>query len=194
MKKLSWIFSITAVCALLSCVTINIYFPAEEVRNAADRIVNEVWGERNGQPAEPPSETRPAPDVGSWLRLLGPTTVYAAQDINVSTPEIRAIKEAMKQRKAALQPLLQGGQVGLNADGLLAIRDLAGLDLRSRGQAKRLVGEENSDRLRLYQEIARANDFPDKAAEVQAIFAESWRQQARRGWYLQDASGVWQRK
>jgi uncharacterized protein YdbL (DUF1318 family) len=126
--------------------------------------------------------------------LLGPTTVYAAQDINVSTPEIRAIKEAMKQRKASLQPLLQGGQIGLKADGLLAIRDLAGLDLRSRSQAKRLVGEENSDRLRLYQEIARANDFPDKAAEVQAIFADSWRQQARPGWYLQDASGVWKRK
>ena len=194
MKKLSWIFSVTAVCALLSCVTINIYFPAEEVRNAADRIVNEVWGERNGQPTEAPPEAKPAPDVGSWLRLLGPTPVYAAQDIDVSTPEIRAIKEAMKMRKAALQPLLQDGQIGLNADGLLAIRDLAGLDLRSRSQAKRLVGEENSDRLRLYREIARANDFPDKAAEVQAIFADSWRQQAPRGWYLQDASGAWQRK
>lgn len=194
MKKIGWIFSVTAVCALLSCVTINIYFPAEEVRNAADRIVNEVWGERNGQPAEPQPEAKSAPDVGSWLRLLGPATVYAAQDINVSTPEIRAIKAAMKQRKAALQPLLQGGQIGLNAEGLLAIRDLAGLDLRSRSQAKRLVSEENSDRLRLYREIARANDFPDKADEVKGIFAESWRQQAPHGWYLQDPSGAWQRK
>ena len=196
MKKLSWIFSVTAACALLSCVTINIYFPAEEVRNAADRIVNEVWGEPNGQPAEPQPEAKPAPapDVGSWLRLPGPTTVYAAQDINVSTPEIRAIKEAMKERTGALQPLLQGGQIGLNVDGLLAIRDLAGLDLRSRSQAKRLVGEENSDRLRLYQEIAQANDFPEKADEVKAVFANSWRQQAPAGWYLQDANGDWQPK
>lgn len=192
MKRLSWILSVTAVCALLSCVTINIYFPAEEVRHAADRIVNEVWGERNGQPAETQPEAAPGP--GAWLRLLGPATAYAAQDIDVSTPEIRAIKEAMKQRKSALQPLLQGGQVGIAADGLLAIRDPAGLDLRSRGQAKRLVEEENNDRLRLYREIARANDFPDKAAEVQAIFADSWRQQAPRGWYLQDSSGAWQRK
>lgn len=194
MKKISWIFSVTAVCALLSCVTINIYFPAEEVRNAADRIVNEVWGERNAQPAESQPEAKPTPGAGSWLRLLGPAPVYAAQDIDVSTPEIRAIKEAMKQRKTALWPLLQDGQIGLDADGLLAIRDLAGLDLRSRSQAKRLVGEENSDRLRLYREIARANDFPDKAGEVQGIFADSWRQQAPRGWYLQDRSGAWQRK
>ncbi len=192
MKRLSWIVSVTAVCALLSCVTINIYFPAEEVRNAADRIVNEVWGDRNGPPAETPPETTPGP--GAWLQLLGPATAHAAQDIDVSTPEIRAIKAAMKQRKSALQPLLQGGQVGLDADGLLAIRDLAGLDLRARGQAKRLVEEENSDRLRLYREIARANDFPDKADEVQAIFADSWRQQAPRGWYLRDSKGAWLRK
>ncbi len=194
MKKLSWIFSVTAVCTLLSCVTINIYFPAEEVRNAADRIVNEVWGEPNDQPAETQPEAKPAPDLGSWLRLLGPATVYAAQDIDVSTPEIRAIKQAMKERTADLQPLLQGGQVGLDADGLLAIRDLAGLNLRSRGQAKRLVEEENRDRLRLYREIARANDFPDKADEVKAIFADSWRQQAPAGWYLQGRDGAWQRK
>ncbi|MEZ4485454.1 MAG: YdbL family protein [Syntrophotaleaceae bacterium] len=192
MKKFSWIFSVTAVCALLSCVTINIYFPAEEVRNAADRIVNEVWGERSGQPAETPPEAAPGP--GAWLQLLMPATAHAAQDIDVSTPEIRAIKEAMKQRTAALQPLLQGGQIGIGADGLLIIRDLAGLDLRSRGQAKRLVEEENGDRMRLYQEIARANDFPDKAAEVQAIFADSWRQQAPGGWYLQDGNGAWRRK
>lgn len=192
MKKLSWIFSVTAVCALLSCVTINIYFPAEEVRNAADRIVNEVWGERNDQPAETPAEAVPGPDA--WLRLLGPATVHAAQDLDVSTPEIRVIKQSMKERTDDLQPLLQVGQVGLAADGLLAIRDLAGLDLRSRSQAKRLVEEENSDRLRLYREIARANDFPDKADEVKAIFADSWRQQAPAGWYLQGRDGAWQRK
>ena len=194
MKRLSWLFSITVACALLSCVTINIYFPAEEVRDAADRFVHEVWGERNGngKPVEPQPEATPEPS--SWLQWLAPATAHAAQDINVSTPEIRAIKAAMKQRKASLLPLLQGGQIGLDADGLLAIRDLAGLDLRSRGQAKRLVEDENRDRLRLYREIARANDFPDKADEVQAIFADSWRQEAPRGWYLRDASGVWRQK
>lgn len=195
MRKINWLFSAVAVGALLSCVTINIYFPAEEVRNAADRIVNEVWGERNGPPAESESESEaaPAPGSASWLRLLGPAPVYAAQNIDISTPEIRAIKEAMKQRKETLQPLLQSGRIGIDAAGLLAVRDLAGLDLRSRSQAQRLVEEENSDRLRLYREIARANDFPDKVAEVQAIFADSWREQAQKGWYLQDSSGAWQR-
>lgn len=194
MKKLSWLVSLTAVAALLSCVTINIYFPAEEVRNAADRIVNEVWGERNGQPAAPQPAPAAEPEPSVWLRLPGVGVAYAAQDINVSTPEIRAIKNAMKDRSAALRPYLNSGNVGIAADGLLAIRETEGLDLRSRGEVKRLVTAENNDRLRLYREIARANNFPDKTDEVQAIFADSWREQAAAGWYLQNQDGSWRRK
>lgn len=192
MKKANWLISLTALATLLSCVTINIYFPAEEVRNAADRIVNEVWGERNGSPAPsaPPAEQKP----GAWLRLFSPGVAYAAQDIDVSTPEIRAIKQSMKERTTELRPYLQAGNVGIGVDGLLVIRDTDGVDLRSRGEIKRLVTAENNDRLRLYREIARANDFPDKVDEVQAIFADSWRQQASSGWYLQKADGGWTRK
>ena len=57
-----------------------------------------------------------------------------------------------------------------------------------------MVEQENRDRLRLYREIARANDFPDKAGEVQAIFADSWREKAASGWYLRDQGGAWQQK
>lgn len=31
---------------LVSCVTINIYFPAAAVEKVADKIVDEVWGEK----------------------------------------------------------------------------------------------------------------------------------------------------
>jgi uncharacterized protein YdbL (DUF1318 family) len=194
MKKLSWLVSLAAVAALLSCVTINIYFPAEEVRNAADRIVNEVWGERNGQPAAPQPAPTAEPEPSAWLRLPAVGVAHAAQDINVSTPEIRAIKAAMKDRAADLRPYLNSGNVGIGADGLLVIRETEGLDLRSRGELKRLVTAENNDRLRLYREIARANDFPEKTDEVQAIFADSWRDQAAAGWYLQNKDGSWRRK
>ena len=194
MKRLTWLLSLLTVTVLLSCVTINIYFPAEEVRSAADRIVNEVWGERNGQPAAPQPAPAAEPEPAAWLHLPGAGIAYAAQDINVSTPEIRAIKQSMKNRTTELRPYLQGGSIGIGWDGLLVIRDAAGLDLRSRGEIKRLVTDENNDRLRLYREIARANDFPDKAGEVQDIFADSWRQQATAGWYLQNKDGGWVRK
>lgn len=202
MRKNLLLAALTTVMLLAACVTINIYFPAEEVRSAADRIVQEVWSERNGapapQPAAPPATpAAPAEKPGptSLLRQFwGPTTVYAGPDINVSTPEIRAIKEAMTTRTAELRPFLNGGQVGIGRDGLLKVRTLEGLDLRARSQVNRLVTAENQDRLRLYKEIANANKFPERANEVQAIFADSWREQAASGWYIEDAGGAWNRR
>ena len=128
------------------------------------------------------------------LKLLQPAVAYAAQDINVSTPEIRAIKESMKSRAASLFPYLNGGQVGIGKNGLLVLRSSEGLNLKSRAEATRLVQAENDDRQRLYQEIARANGFPEKAAEVQAIFADSWRDQASKGWYIEAVGGDWAQK
>ncbi len=188
MKKLVRALSLLALLSVFACVTINIYFPAEEVRSAADKIVNEVWGER----AEPaPAEEKPP---GSSLLLpFAPAVAYAAQDINVSTPEIRAIKESMKKRSQGLFPYLDSGHVGIGADGLLKVRTTDGLDLRSRGEVNRLVAAENSDRQRLYAEIAQANGFPEKVDEVKGIFAESWRNQAAGGWYIEDG-GSWRRK
>jgi uncharacterized protein YdbL (DUF1318 family) len=197
MQKL-WrsVLLLTTVTAI-SCVTINIYFPAEQLRGAADRIVDEVWGERAtdsepGQPSAPP--VKPPAQPGTYFRILGPTTVIAAQDINVSTPEIRAIRESMKERSVQIVPYLDAGQVGIGRDGLVKIRAIDGLGLKQRGELQRLIDAENQDRQRLYLEIARANGFPDKAAEVQAIFADSWRDKAAMGWYIEQDSGSWKQK
>jgi uncharacterized protein YdbL (DUF1318 family) len=189
---------VLAVLAVISCVTINIYFPAEEVKSAADKIVHEVWGTRAETPSEPGKPAPPPAEKGSpgsLLRLpFGAKTVFAAQNIDVSTPEIRAIKQAMKQRSRQLFPYLDEGVVGIGRNGLLKVRTTEGLNLRSRAEVNRLVSAENADRLRLYKEIARANGFPEKAGEVQAIFADSWRNQAARGWYLEGKDGSWKKK
>ena len=190
MRQFTRLLPILAVLAVLSCVTINIYFPADEVRGAADRIVNEVWGARAQEPAPAKPEKSPGSSMLQWLQ---PPSAYAAQDINVSTPEIRALREAMKARSAALFPYLDAGNVGIGTDGLLKVRSTDGLDLRARGEVSRLVQAENADRLRLYGEIARANGFPDKADEVRDIFAQTWREKAAPGWYL-EKNGGWVRK
>jgi len=188
MKRFACAFGILTVLTIISCVTINIYFPAEEIRGAADRIVDEVWGERGQQQA-------PKDNPGSsMLDLFLPSSAYAAQDIDVSTPEIRAIKASIKERSAELFPYLDSGNVGLGNDGLLKIRSTDNLDLKARGAVNRLVKAENDDRLRLYKEIAVANGFPDKAGEVQEIFAGSWRQNASAGWSVEDDKGGWSKK
>jgi uncharacterized protein YdbL (DUF1318 family) len=197
MKKFCRGLPLLAVLAAVSCVTINIYFPAEQVRDAADRIVDEVWGERAtgtepDQPAPPPA--KPPAQPGSFLKILAPGTAFADQDINVSTPEIRAIRESMKERSRQLFPFLDSGHVGIGRDGLLKVRTIEGLGLKPRADAQRLVEAENQDRRRLYQEIARANGFPEKTDEVQAIFADSWRDKAARRWYLEQEGGGWTQK
>ena len=197
MKKIATFATCFILAAVASCVTINIYFPAEEVRSAADKIVNEVWSELpEGQPDEktpPPAQEGSPQSSLPWWRS-GPAVAHAAQDINVSTPEIRAIKAAMKERAAALRPHLDSGNVGIGTDGQLEIRGGAGLGLKARGSLKRLVSAENNDRLQLYREIARANGLPGQEAQVQEVFAASWRAQAATGWYLKQANGSWTRK
>jgi uncharacterized protein YdbL (DUF1318 family) len=188
MKRLIQGFTLLAIATVVACVTINIYFPAEEIRGVADRIVDEVYGEPT-KPAPPP----PAQPGSSFFSIFAPVTAYAAQDLDVTTPEIRAIREDMKTRFEQLTPYLDSGNVGITRDGLLEVRTADGLDMKVRAEVNRLIKAENQDRLRLYTEISTANGFPDKAAEVQAIFAESWRDKARPGWYLQGGSG-WQKK
>lgn len=57
---LSWLRPIT-LCVLVlgasACVTINVYFPAAAAEKAADKIIDEVWQLKQGQP---PSN-KPAP-------------------------------------------------------------------------------------------------------------------------------------
>ena len=195
MKTIARSLSLLLALTVVSCVTINIYFPAEEIRGAADKIVNEVWGDRiqNGSDEVAPQPQEKSPGSG-FYHLLLPANAYAAQDINVSTPAIRAIKDAIKSRSGALIGFLNAGNVGLSHDGLLKVRSSDGLSLKQKGQVNKLVKSENQDRQRLYQEIAVANDFPDKVGEVQNIFADSWRNQAKKGWYLEKPDGSWGQK
>jgi uncharacterized protein YdbL (DUF1318 family) len=179
--------------AAVSCVTVNIYFPAEEVRGAADRIVNEVWGER-AQPEEPKPPLLEKAPGNSMLHLIQPRSAYAQQDIDVSTPEIRAIRASLKARSDKLFLYFDAGNVGVGRDGLLKVRSTEGLDLKGRAEVNQLVSAENQDRLRLYKEIARANGFPEKADEVQRIFAQTWREKADQGWYIEQPGGGWKKK
>lgn len=191
MKTITRSFSLLLTLSVISCVTINIYFPAEEIRGAADKIVEEVWGDRSPQEAEDATQQEPGSGI---FRLLQPSTAHAAQDINVSTPEIRAIKDSIKKRSGDLVGLLKSGNVGIGHDGLLKVRDTSKMNLKQRGQANKLVKAENEDRMKLYKEIAVTNGFPDKAGEVQSIFADSWRKQAGKGWFLEKPDGSWAQK
>jgi len=56
------------------------------------------------------------------------------------------------------------------------------------------VADDNRDRQAVYREIAIANNHPEWEAQIRETFAKQWLQQARPGWYYQDASGAWKQK
>lgn len=188
------IFSLTFFIS--ACVTVNIYFPAAAVERAADQIVKETWG----GPGEPPKP--PAPQSRS---LFSPARVTAVSfsteafaqeaDINVSNPAIRALKESIRVRSDAIKPYMERGNIGIARDGLLAVRTAEGLNLKERAEAQQLVEAENRDREALYSEIAKANNIAKESIpKIKSIFAKSWIEQARGGWWIQDAQGNWKKK
>jgi uncharacterized protein len=180
-----------------ACVTVNIYFPAAAVERAADQIVKETWG----SPAEA-DKTIPAPQSRrsttsapklSWALIRAAHAQEA--DINVSNPAIRALKDSIKRRSETLKPYMDRGNIGIGRDGLLALRNADGLNLKERAEAQQSLDAENRDREALYAEIAKANNI-DKGSipKIKEIFAKSWIDQARPGWWIQDGSGSWRRK
>jgi uncharacterized protein YdbL (DUF1318 family) len=187
-------FLFALAIVLPACVTVNIYFPAAAVQRAADRIVEETWGEQGkGAPKEAPQSSAPV----NIYRVVGFSREAFAQeaDINVSNPAIRSLKESIRARSGSLKPYMDKGNVGINQEGLLTIRTTEGLSLKERAELQQMVDAENRDRESLYAEIAKANNFPrDKVPEIKRIFAKSWTDQARPGWYVQDSQGNWRRK
>jgi uncharacterized protein YdbL (DUF1318 family) len=126
--------------------------------------------------------------------LVGEAQAQEA-DINVSNPAIRALKDSIKARSDAIKPFMDRGNVGIASEGLLTIRSIDGLNLKERAETKQLVDAENRDREALYAEIAKANGFPkDSIPKIKSIFAKSWIDQARSGWWIQDGQGNWKRK
>lgn len=130
-----------------------------------------------------------------WLAFAGllPLSAGAQGNLDIDSPAIAALRTSMQQRHAQLAPLYAAGAVGLAGDGTVSLRDASGVPLAQRGQVSALVAAENSDRVALYREIARANGHPEWEADVRKTFAQRWIERAQSGWWVQ-AGGNWVRK
>jgi uncharacterized protein YdbL (DUF1318 family) len=181
---------------LTACVTVNIYFPAAAVQRAADNIVEETWG-GPGKAAPKKAPGDKSSIAGRIFASISLTSEASAQeaDITVSNPAIRALKDSIRARSDSIKPFMDKGNVGLNRDGLLAARTTDGLNLKERAEVQQLVEAENRDREALYAEIGKANNFPrERVADIKRIFARSWIDQARPGWWIQNPQGNWEKK
>jgi uncharacterized protein YdbL (DUF1318 family) len=101
----------------------------------------------------------------------------------------------MKERFDQLRPLYEKGVLGETNDGMLNVRSVEGLGLQEKAQVNKLVNAENEDRTKLYQEIAKANDLsPDTIDDIKKLFANSWRKDAKKDWWIQKDDGTWVKK
>ncbi len=182
---------------MFSCVTINIYFPAEKVNRVADEIAKEVRGKEVKEKPAP----QPKSEKEGWIiniRFAGffaPREACAAEATEVSNAVIRSIKERMKERFALLVPFFDAGNIGENNEGFLSLRNVSGLSVKQRARLNKLVKAENKDREALYAEVAKAlNIAPDQVSRVAKIFAGKWHETCRKGWWIQLDDGTWTRK
>ena len=202
--------ALLAPVAIVSCVTVNIYFPAAAAEKAADQIILDVWHQQGGAAEATKAATTPPAAKNSVAKnehsALDPRRIVVAAlsaisgeahaqnvDFNASSPQIEQIKARMASRFGELRPFLDSGAIGLTADGLIAVHDANAASLADRARMNQLVSAENKDRKALYQAIADANNQPGWAGQIQKTFAERWISQAQSGWWYQSGGG-WKKK
>lgn len=201
-------FAVPFAASLLlsACVTINVYFPAAEAKEAAKEFVEKVINDATPS-AQPPggggmaqnAPVRPTRERGfafDPLMLIGISPAYAQgqPDFNIQTPAIRAIQSRMEQRfDNDLRPHFDSGALGFGEDGLVVVRDAAAIALKDRVPVNTAVADENRDRKAVYREIAVANGHPEWEGQIRSVFAKQWVDSARSGWWYQ-RGGVWKQK
>ncbi|MCY7313667.1 MAG: YdbL family protein [Pseudoxanthomonas sp.] len=196
--------SLAATVLMTACVTINVYFPAAEAKEAAKDFVENVIGDDAGG-----TQSTPLPSPGgsaslvpssrefNWLALVGIGTAYAQEraDFSIQTPAIAAIQSRMEQRfQAQLRSGFDAGALGLTNNGMVEVRDPSKLTLKDRVAMTQAVADDNRDRKAVYREIAVANGHPEWEGQIRSTFAQQWIASARSGWWYQDAGGSWKQK
>jgi uncharacterized protein YdbL (DUF1318 family) len=195
-----------AMALLAACVTINVYFPAAEAKEAAKQFVEKVIGDQ-AQPTQPAPET-PKPEAKSpggmamldgfdplMLLGIGEARAQTAPDITIKTPAIQAIQARMASRfDSDLRSGFDSGALGFTRDGLVVVRDAGKLALKDRVAVNQAVADDNRDRKAVYREVAVANNHPEWEAQIRGVFAKQWIDSAHPGWWYQDASGGWKQK
>ncbi len=182
---------------LLSCLTINIYFPEAEVQKDAEEIVGEIRKKAEEKKKDKDSlmiemEQAMSGGGGSFSPV---SSLYAQEATEVSTPKLRALKQSIIDRYAKLKPFRDEGNVGEGNDGFVKIRDESGLNLKDKAMLRNLVNDENNDRKNMYAEYARAKEIDaSQIPKIQKIFAEQWIKDANSGWWIQKESGEWAKK
>lgn len=202
MSKLTVAVTLVLAGLVISCVTINVYFPEAAAVEAADRIIDKVRGGdsadeptgllgpgRSGE--EEPLLARIARGAGRFL--ISDAAAQADVDFDRPSAEKLALESALAERFRSLKPYLDAGAIGLTESGLIDFHDRNRVPLKDRNTVVQLIAEQNNDWNALYREIARLNGHPEWEDSIRRTFAERWIAKADTGWYYREG-GTWKQK
>lgn len=198
------IFFVIASCAV---ITVNIYFPEKDVKEAYKTLEKELMGTQDKKP-ENGQQGKPSGKSESSIKLELVAPAYAQDpgladkisDMVKRMPDVVAAYKEMGSRLPEIDRLRDSGVVGEANNGLLSVREGA----LSPGD-KKLVDMENENRQTVMRGMAKAiirinrvPETPDNLKQVtpQATeqFASIRRDSAKKGWWIQDTHGNWLKK
>jgi uncharacterized protein YdbL (DUF1318 family) len=202
--------AILGALALVACITINVYFPEAAIKDLSEQIEEQVEREAAGQEAPPPGQagtgTSPqarrqgaAGEIVLALLSFGARPAWAEDEVpapGITNPAIRQIIASRATRLEALNRFKAAGVIGESNVALVEVRDLDAVgNLRERAEVQRLVKDENADREQLFREIAAAESVDlSQLPRIQQTYAETLREKARAGDWIQLEDGSWVQK
>ncbi|ABK99420.1 DUF1318 domain-containing protein [Pelobacter propionicus] len=203
-----------AACAI---ITVNVYFPEKAVKEAYKSLDDMLLKENGTQPAtekQPGAEAvqpeaKPQSGLFNELPSLGLcATAHAADNVGdelavemAGMPEVVKAYDAMSKRQSKISSLFDSAAVGLSSQGLVVARDKSKLTPADEA----LISQENQDRKTVISSMAKSilklnkteeskaalNQVMGKAA---ATYAETRREAAKAGWWMQLQNGRWLQK
>jgi len=215
MKRIFARWAVAGVAGLLAAcafITVNVYFPEKDVKQAYKSLDEMLLkqGQQQGPAEAPPAGEQGAPEKKPVSLLPSFSFVgeaHAQDDIAdrlaselSGIPEVQNAYDEMRGRLPQLNALRDSGAVGEAADGSVVVRDAA-----RAGAAQALVQAENGNRktviVNMAKAILRINKQPENKEALRqvlgkaaATFAETKREEAKKGWWIQLANGRWVQK
>ncbi len=173
LKPLSLVIIVTTFF-IFACVTINIYFPAEQVESVAEEIVDEIRGKKSDSKNDSSLHKQYAPIREALIAFMA-SPAWAQDVTSVSNATIRALKNKMKARFSQMKPYYQKGMLKEGGNGFVSVASTEGLGLKDKRDLNNLVSAENQDRKTLYQEVAKALKIDaGQVGRIAEIFATEW--------------------
>ncbi|MFH2069137.1 MAG: DUF1318 domain-containing protein [Candidatus Omnitrophota bacterium] len=193
MRKSGLIFGLALL--LVGCVAVNVYvtFPQEKLDKAMEGLELQV------QPVAPsPVIPKKQSRLSPW-RFLGPAPLYAQTVVTSEVKTTSSVIEEAKARRIERFSDIQGYKdkkvLGENNEGLLDIRSTEELDGKEVLALRKMVREENNDRMAIYRDVVQINKMASaEIKRVQAAAAKANRKLAKEGEWIQDENGAWQLK